>query len=63
MRIEDVFTEPAPFEQAFAEALFRDVEDYDRGFNCVALALFITDSSGGIRNELRFALCHKKSSL
>ena len=31
MRIEDVFTESAPFEQAFAEALFRDVKDYDRG--------------------------------
>lgn len=28
------------------EALFRDLEDYNRGFNCFALALYKTDSTG-----------------
>jgi hypothetical protein len=28
------------------EALFRDLEDYHRGFNCFALALYKTDSTG-----------------
>ena len=28
------------------EVMFRDLEDYNRGFNCLALALFKTDSNG-----------------
>ena len=28
------------------EALFRDLEDYYKGFNCFALALYKTDSTG-----------------
>ena len=28
------------------EVMFRDLEDYNRGFNCLALALFKTDSTG-----------------
>lgn len=29
-----------------SEVMFRDEEDYDRGFNCFALALYKTDSTG-----------------
>ena len=32
--------------------MFRDVEDYDRGFNCFALALFNTDSTGLVESEM-----------
>ena len=28
------------------EVMFRDLEDYNRGFNCFALALYMTDSTG-----------------
>ena len=28
------------------EIIFRDLEDYNRGFNCFALALYMTDSTG-----------------
>lgn len=28
------------------EVMFRDIEDYNRGFNCFALALYMTDSTG-----------------
>ena len=28
------------------EILFRNIEDYNRGFNCFALALYKTDSTG-----------------
>ena len=28
------------------EVMFRDLEDYHRGFNCFALALYKTDSTG-----------------
>ena len=28
------------------EVMFRDLEDYNRGFNCLALALYKTDSTG-----------------
>ena len=34
------------------EVLFRDVEDYNRGFNCFALALFNTDSTGLVESEM-----------
>ena len=34
------------------EVLFRDVEDYNRGFNCFALALFQTDSTGLVEAEM-----------
>jgi hypothetical protein len=34
------------------EVLFRDVEDYNRGFNCLALALFNTDSTGLVESEM-----------
>ena len=32
--------------------MFRDVEDYNRGFNCFALALFNTDSTGLVESEM-----------
>ena len=28
------------------EVMFRDIEDYNRGFNCFAIALYMTDSTG-----------------
>lgn len=34
------------------EVLFRDVEDYNRGFNCFALALFNADSTGLVESEM-----------
>ena len=34
------------------EVLFRDVEDYNRGFNCFAMALFNTDSTGLVESEM-----------
>ena len=34
------------------EVLFRDVEDYNRGFNSFALALFNTDSTGLVESEM-----------
>ena len=34
------------------EMMFRDVEDYNRGFNCFALALFNTDSTGLVESEM-----------
>ncbi len=34
------------------EVLFRDVEDYNRGFNCFALALFKTDTTGLVESEM-----------
>ena len=34
------------------EVLFRDVEDYNRGFNCLALALYNTDSTGLVEAEM-----------
>ncbi len=34
------------------EVLFRDVEDYNRGFNCFALALYNTDSIGLVESEM-----------
>lgn len=34
------------------EVMFRDVEDYNRGFNCFALALFNTDSTGLVESEM-----------
>ena len=34
------------------EVLFRDAEDYNRGFNCFALALFNTDSTGLVEAEM-----------
>ena len=34
------------------EVLFRDVEDYNRGFNCFALALYNTDSNGLVESEM-----------
>ena len=34
------------------EVLFRDVEDYNRGFNCFALAMFNTDSTGLVESEM-----------
>lgn len=34
------------------EVLFRDIEDYNRGFNCFALALFKTDSTGLVESEM-----------
>ena len=34
------------------EVLFRDIEDYNRGFNCFALALFNTDSTGLVESEM-----------
>lgn len=34
------------------EVLFRDVEDYNRGFNCFALALFNTDTTGLVESEM-----------
>ena len=34
------------------EVLFRDVEDYNRGFNCFALALYQTDSTGLVEAEM-----------
>ena len=34
------------------EVLFRDVEDYNRGFNCFALALYNTDSTGLVESEM-----------
>ena len=32
--------------------MFRDVEDYNRGFNCLALALFNTNSTGLVESEM-----------
>lgn len=34
------------------EVLFRDIEDYNRGFNCFALALYNTDSTGLVESEM-----------
>ena len=34
------------------EVMFRDVEDYNRGFNCLALALFNTNSTGLVESEM-----------
>ena len=34
------------------EVLFRNLEDYNRGFNCFALALFNTDSTGLVESEM-----------
>lgn len=34
------------------EVLFRDAEDYNRGFNCFALALYNTDSTGLVESEM-----------
>ena len=34
------------------EVLFRDAEDYNRGFNCFALALFNTNSAGLVESEM-----------
>lgn len=34
------------------EVIFRDIEDYNRGFNCFALALFNTDSVGLVESEM-----------
>ena len=34
------------------EVLFRDAEDYNRGFNCFALALFNTTSAGLVESEM-----------
>lgn len=34
------------------EVMFRDIEDYNRGFNCLALALFNTDSTGLVESEM-----------
>ena len=40
------------FLSAGEEVLFRDIEDYNRGFNCFALALFNTDSTGLVESEM-----------
>ena len=34
------------------ELLFRDIEDYNRGFNCFALALYKTDSTGLVESAM-----------
>ena len=34
------------------EVMFRDAEDYNRGFNCFALALFNTDTTGLVESEM-----------
>ena len=34
------------------EVMFRDAEDYNRGFNCLALALFNTNSTGLVESEM-----------
>ena len=33
------------------EVMFRDLEDYNRGFNCFALALYMTDSTGLVESD------------